>query len=391
MEMTYRSSKLLDTDDAMNLVAFIEEASDQGMVLKNVLEAILREDDHVPAEVMRMGIVCAVIVATKVDSHVVVEELQSRKLTPTVTPEMEVMARELLQFAMIPWHPVHGTNYLYAQWNIAGDIEEACQELRRYLEALGGPDFHRICPSNSESSNSDYSSVFLPGRELVESERFRIRQLASNLRAIEIESFNESKDDFWYSDFIFERQTCEFVGGAIVDGCRLLIDDIFDDLKLLDAIGGSVASARPEDFKFLDGLPWRFSASYDSRFVRKFVVVATEMARSLTRDDCISCTSIAVDFVLRSLSWKVESLIQAYAGLDEVGSQAIAQRVSRELCQSEERRDLWELSRSSSHYQISRLIPFVSDGFDGPPRLIRPDQWFLTFDSSENSSPYLLH
>lgn len=375
----------------MNFIAFLEQASDQGRVIRDILEAILEEDDHVPAEVMRIGIACAVLVALQIDSRIAIEALRSRKITPTVTPEIRIMARDLLQFAMTPRDPIHGTNDLYAQWKVAGEMDEACKELDKYLKALAGPDLHLAYSPNSESLEPDYPLTPLPERAVIESERSRIRQRASSLRAIQIETFNDPKDDFWYNDLVFERNICEFAGGAIIDGSRSLIDDIFDDLKLLDVRGGSLASAGPGDFKFLDALPWRFASSYDSSFVRKFVVTAIDTAQSLIRDNGLSCASTAVDFVCRSLSWKVESLIQAYAGLDEVGGQALAQRVARELHQSENRRDLWELSRSSSHYRISKMIPFISDGYDGPPRLIQPDRWFLPFAPDESASPYFLY
>ncbi|MFF4128306.1 DUF4259 domain-containing protein [Microbispora rosea] len=389
--MTCHSSKILDNDDAMNFIAFLEQASDQGRVIRDVLGAILEEDDHVPAEVMRIGIACAVLVALQVDSRIAIEALRSREISPTVTPEIRMMARDLLRFAMTPRDPIRGTNGLYAQWKVAGEMHEACKEMGKYLKVLAGPDLHLTCWSSDESLESDYPLMPLPEGQVIESERLRIRQLASSLRAINIETFNDPKDDFWYSDFVFERKICEFAGGAIIDGCRSLIDDIFDDLKLLDVRGGSLASAGPEDFKFLDVLPWRFASLCDSSFVRKFAVTAIGIAHGLIRDNGISCTSTAVDFVLRSLSWKVECLIQAYAGLDEVGGQALAQRVARELHQSENRRDLWELSRSSSHYRISRMIPFISDGYDGPPRLIQPDRWFLPFAPDESASPYFLY
>ncbi|GAA3087518.1 DUF4259 domain-containing protein [Streptosporangium carneum] len=383
-------------DTALDFLGYVEDLEHPGEVLRELLGAILSEENVLHDFILEMGIAASVIIAVKVeptldpDTAERVGESPSLEALP-VTDDLVEMALRTLYRALRPWGRQSGTNGLYSLWCDAGEVEEHVDALRPYIGALERG-VHIVDDDDPGPLQSGESGE---RRTADESEtplvQARLRSLALGALVFPPNALSAEAGEPEADSHAFSEGCQELALGSVVYAAAKVVQETMDDLRVLDRRDVSVRDVGWDALRLLKHLPWRFASTYDVSFARRFLVTVTVMADRLGRaTPYVNC--IADQLAARMLCDEAADLIRRYSGLDFSQAVILSSQVEKLF---DFRRDVFDygnLYASTSLRSLAagsiRLIPesWGPDGF--PDRLPDTTEWFTSFGAERPAHPY---
>ncbi|QYC39016.1 hypothetical protein Nocox_06945 [Nonomuraea coxensis DSM 45129] len=373
---------LLGNDSALGLLEYLEDADSPERDLRDILLAILNEDECVTSLAFEIGVAASAKIALEKDPRLDAGAASLRRITDDLPAsevnELRTLARDFLRYAMEPYSLRIGHNPLYGQWGSTPRWDAYRRELLKYFNVLTSPPLVA-----REGAGGEGNTLWDSGLDASVDDGI----IQANLmRLPTLSTWSAVANDAYATHSVFSLPDRKAARNAVAYAASSLISGLLHDLPTFETTADRALAPRE-----LSKLPRRFRSYYDVGFARRLLVCVISLTDMLHAPARVRARCVADQLIIILLKLKAERILDE---LSDTGDQLSASMGSVIDDVFDLREDAFDASltyMSSSLWHLHRMLSFVPDVWDGtsPQDLPRPDTWFAPFPG-EVVHPYLM-